>query len=63
MTNEFGGKVVDDSHDVTIVEITGVGEKLDRAIQAVPKEIIFELVRSGVVGLATGNTILKLESM
>ena len=63
LTSEFGGKVVDNSHAAIIVEITGVGEKLDRAIQSVPKKIIYELVRSGALGIATGNTVLKLESM
>ena len=63
LTNEFGGKVVDSSHNTIVVEITGIGEKLDRAIHAVPLEIILELVRSGVVGIAAGNTVLKLESM
>lgn len=63
LTNEFGGKVVDHSHGAIIVEITGAGEKLDRAIQAVPVEVIYELARSGAVGIATGSTNLKLESM
>ena len=63
LTNDFGGRVVDSTHDSIIIEITGVGEKLDRAIQEVPIKVINELVRSGVVGIATGNTNLKLESM
>ena len=63
LTNEYAGKVVDNSHGVIVIEITDVGEKLDRAIQSVPKEEIYELVRSGALGIATGNTILKLESM
>ena len=63
LTNEFAGKVVDNSHNATVVEITGIGEKLDRAIKSVPAEFIYELVRSGALGVSTGNTILKLESM
>ncbi len=63
LTNEFGGKVVDSSRDSIIVEITGVGEKLDRAVHVIPLEVIQELVRSGVVGIAKGNTVLKLEPM
>lgn len=61
LTNEYSGKVVDNSHDSIVVEITGVGEKLDRAIQSVPAEVICELVRSGALGISAGNTILKLE--
>ncbi len=63
LENDFGGKVVDDSNDAIIIEITGIGEKLDRAVLAVPDEVVYELVRSGVVGIAAGNTVLKLESM
>lgn len=63
LTNEYSGKVVDTSNDTIIIEITGVGEKLDRAIQVVPPNIIYELVRSGVLGIAKGNAKLKLESM
>lgn len=63
LTNEYKGRVVSDSNDVIVVEITGVGEKLDRAIKLVPSEIVFELVRSGTLGIAAGKQILKLESM
>lgn len=63
LTNEYAGKVVDSSNGAIVVEITGSGEKLDRAIQSVPTEIIYELVRSGASGIATGNAVLKLESM
>jgi acetolactate synthase-1/3 small subunit len=63
LTTEYKGRVVNDSNGAIVVEITGIGEKLDRAIQAVPSEIVFELVRSGALGIATGKQILKLESM
>ncbi len=63
LTNEFKGRVVSDGDDAIVVEITGIGEKLDRAIQMVPTNIVYELVRSGALGIATGNQILKLESM
>ncbi|MEJ2115367.1 MAG: acetolactate synthase small subunit [Gammaproteobacteria bacterium] len=64
LTNEeFKGRVVSNADDAIILEITGVAEKLDRAVKIVPTEIIFELVRSGALGIATGKQILKLESM
>ena len=58
LSGEYGGKVVDSSGDTVVVEITGAGEKLDRAIQSVPKEAICELVRSGALGIATGNSAI-----
>lgn len=63
LINEYAGKVVDNTNNSIVVEITGVGEKLDRAIKSVPTDIIYELVRSGALGVSAGNTILKLESM
>lgn len=55
LSSEYGGMVVDASGDTVVVEITGAGEKLDRAIQSVPREAIRELVRSGALGIATGS--------
>ena len=63
LIGEYKGRVVNESNDAVVIEITGVGEKLDRAIQEVPTELVFELVRSGVLGIAAGKQILKLESM
>ena len=64
LANYYGGKVVDRSDDMVVVEISGVGEKLDRAIQSVPDEAIHELVRSGALGIAigSGGVVLKSES-
>lgn len=63
LTGEYKGRVVNDSNDAIVIEITGIGEKLDRAMQEVPAELVFELVRSGALGIAAGKQILKLESM
>ncbi len=63
LTNEYAGIVVDHSNSTIVVEITGIYEKIDRAIQAVPNEVIHELVRSGALGITAGKTVLKLESM
>jgi len=63
LVNEYKARVVNDSKDAIVVEITGIGEKLDRAIQVVPSEIVYELVRSGALGIAAGSKNLKLETM
>ena len=63
LIDKFSGKVVNTSANSSIVEITGIGEELDNAIKIVPEEVIIELVRSGALGLAVGNTKLKLETM
>ena len=63
LTTEYKGRVVNNSNGAIVVEITGIGEKLDRAIQVVPSHVVYELVRSGALGIATGNQVLKLDSM
>ena len=63
LINKYGGKVVDDSKNAIVVEITGVGEKLEKAIHSVPSDTILELVRSGALGIATGSSVIKLETM
>ncbi len=55
LVQDYEGKVMDRAEDLVVVEISGVGEKLDRAIGSVPDEAIHELVRSGVLGIATGS--------
>ena len=57
-----GGKVVDRTGDLVVVEISGVGEKLDQAIRSVPDDAICELVRSGVLGIAKGSGNVALNS-
>ena len=62
LTGNYGGKVVDRTANTVVVEISGTGEKLDRAIQSVPDEAIYELVRSGVLGIAAGRGSAALKS-
>ncbi len=63
LSNVFEAKIVDHEKNAIVVEITGVSEELDRAIASVPDEQIYELVRSGVLGISTGSNVLNLESM
>lgn len=63
LISEYAGKVVNTKDDIMIIEITGAGEKLDKAINSIPDNIIRELVRSGALGISVGNNKLKLESM
>jgi len=55
LTGEYKGRVVNGSNDAIIVEITGIAEKLDRAIKEVPQDFVLELVRSGALGIAAGK--------
>ncbi|MEM7402050.1 MAG: acetolactate synthase small subunit [Pseudomonadota bacterium] len=63
LTGEYKGRVVNELNGAVVVEITGEGEKLDRAIKLVPADAVLELVRSGTLGIAAGKEVLKLETM
>lgn len=62
LASRYAAKVVDHSGDLVVVEISGVGESLDQAIQSVPDGAICELVRSGVLGIAKGWGNVALNS-
>ena len=51
----FRGRIIDVSDQTYTIEMTGNGEKLDAFINALDKEIILEVVRSGVSGISRGE--------
>lgn len=56
----FRGKIIDVTEATYIVELTGVGAKLDAFISAVGRDNILEVVRSGTSGIARGEKSLKI---
>lgn len=56
----FRGKIIDVTETTYIVELTGVGAKLDAFISAVGRDNILEVVRSGTSGIARGEKSLKI---
>ncbi|MEM6985799.1 MAG: acetolactate synthase small subunit [Pseudomonadota bacterium] len=56
----FRAKVVDVTDSTYVVEVTGDGGKIDAFLNAVPCDQILEVVRSGVVGIARGESALKV---
>jgi acetolactate synthase-1/3 small subunit len=55
----FRGRVIDVTDTSYIVELTGQGDKLDAFIRAVDDRLIEEVVRSGVSGIARGESGLR----
>ncbi len=51
----FHASIVDDSEDTITVELSDESNKIDEFIEAVEKELIIEVVRSGVIGIAVGS--------
>lgn len=56
----FRGKIIDVTETTYVVELTGVGAKLDAFISAVGRDNIIEVVRSGTSGIARGEKSLKI---
>ncbi len=56
----FRGKVIDVTETTYVVELTGVGAKLDAFISATESDKILEVVRSGTSSIARGEKSLKI---
>ncbi len=60
LTDIFRGHIIDVTDTTYTIELTGPGDKLDAFIQAVGREPILEVVRSGVSGISRGEKSLKV---
>lgn len=59
-TDIFRAQIVDVSPSVYTVQVTGTSSKLDAFIEAVGRDHIVEVVRTGVSGLSRGDKSLRL---
>ncbi len=59
LTDIFRGRVIDVNDRSYTVELTGTGDKLDAFITALSSTKIIEVVRSGAMGIARGDIVLK----
>jgi len=55
----FRGRILDVTENIYTVEVTGSGSKLDAFLRAVGEDHILEVVRTGVSGIARGDTALR----
>ena len=56
----FRGQIVDVTASSYVVQLTGTCDKLDSFIEAIGREHVMEVVRSGVSGIARGEKSLNL---
>ncbi len=56
----FRGRIIDVTTTTYVIELTGTGDKLDAFIEALGGNMILEVVRSGVSGIARGEKSLHL---
>ncbi len=58
----YKGRVIDVADSLYTIEITGKGQKLDAFLDSLNMAKILEVVRSGVTGIARGDTALTASS-
>ncbi len=59
LSDIFRGRIIDVTSEIYTVELTGTGEKLEAFMDAVGEGRILEVVRSGAMGIARGERVLK----
>lgn len=60
LANIFRGNIIDVTNELYTIELTGTRAKLDGFLQAIDRNLILEIARTGVSGLSRGERILKL---
>ncbi len=60
LTDIFRSKIIDVTESTYIIELTGDSDKLDAFVKSVGDDLILEVVRSGVTGIARGERGLKV---
>ncbi|MEJ2655540.1 MAG: acetolactate synthase small subunit, partial [Acidihalobacter sp.] len=60
LSDIFRGRIIDVTSEIYTIELTGTGEKLDAFMDAVGEGRILEVVRSGAMGIARGERVLKV---
>jgi acetolactate synthase-1/3 small subunit len=58
----FRGRIIDVTDTTYVVELTGTSQKLDAFIEALNGELIMEVVRTGVSGIARGTRALSVSA-
>lgn len=56
----FRGSIIDVTDETYTIELTGTGDKLDAFITALSNITIYEVVRSGAIGISRGEKSLTL---
>ena len=59
LVNIFRGRIIDVTENTYTIEMTGAGDKLDAFINALNNNVILEVVRSGVSGIARGDKAIQ----
>ncbi|MCK5877308.1 MAG: acetolactate synthase small subunit [Candidatus Marithrix sp.] len=56
----FRGRIIDVENGTYTIEMTGTGDKLDAFLKELGSDLVVEVVRSGVLGIARGGNSLHM---
>ncbi len=59
LSDIFRGRILDVTNKIYTIELTGTSDKLDAFVEAVGESRILEVVRSGAMGIARGERVLR----
>jgi acetolactate synthase-1/3 small subunit len=54
----FHGRIIDKTDTTCTLEVTGNGEKIDAFVDSLSSMTIYEVVRSGILGISRGEHVL-----
>ncbi len=57
---DFHGRITDDSDGIYIVELTGSGELVNQFLDSIDRQLVLEVVRSGVSGITLGADVTRV---
>ncbi|NQY51472.1 MAG: acetolactate synthase small subunit [Piscirickettsiaceae bacterium] len=60
LTNIYSGNIIDVTSTTITIELTSSGDRLDAFIKSLAKHNILEIARSGISGIACGETSLHI---
>ena len=60
LSNSFGGRIIDASENILIIEFTGTSTELDNCLKSLNNSLVVEIIRTGASGIGRGDRVLKI---
>ena len=60
LSNSFGGRIIDASENILIIEFTGASTELDNYLKSLNNSLVLETIRTGASGIGRGDRVLKI---
>ena len=60
LSSSFGGRIIDASENILIIEFTGTTTELDNYLKSLNNSLVVEIIRTGASGIGRGDRVLKI---